>query len=177
MIFFVSLFQIISQIGGEQLYSGIGSVKFDTVNWTKLLVFQLKSVVIVMAGLVFIISTPYPLLLKSLKKIHWPEKTISLMFFIYRFVFILSYELHRIYLAFRSRYIRLPIWQRLRVYSNLISIYFVRIFDRNERLYKALISRGFQGKVYCNLPLHWTRNDTLILLTGTGILTFIHVYI
>ena len=177
MILIVSLFQLMSQIDGDHLSSGIGSIKIEAANWINLLVFQLKSIVIIMAGLIFIISTPFPLLLKSLKKLNCPEKAIALLFFIYRFIFILSHELHRIYLAFQSRYIKLPVWQRLRVYSNLISLYFVRIFDRNEHLFKALISRGFQGKVYSCFPLIWQKNDTLILFIGVTLLSFIHVYI
>ena len=139
--------------------------------------FQLKSVTILLAGLIFVVSTPHSMLLKSLQKMHLPDKTVAILFFIFRFIFLLSHELHRILLAFKSRYIKLPLLKRVSVYSNLISIYFIRIFDRNEHLFKVLISRGFQGKVYSSLTLDWTMNDTLILMTGGSSLILILFYI
>ncbi len=176
IIIIVSLFQLISQIGGENLYS-IEVLRIGNIDWTKLFVFQLKSVAILMAGLIFVVSTPHSLLLMSLQKMHVPDRAIAILFFIFRFIFLLSHELDRIYLAFKSRYIKLPLLKRLSVYSNLISIYFMRIFDRNEHLFKVLVSRGFQGKVYCAHTLDWTINDSWILMTGGSFLTLIFLYI
>jgi cobalt/nickel transport system permease protein len=177
IIFVISLIQLISQIGGDPLYLGKSLIRISSADWVKLLFFQLKSILILLSGLIFISSTPYPLLLKGLEKIHWPERFIALMLFIYRFIFILSYELHRIYLAFKSRYIKLSFRKRIRVYINMITIYFIRLFDRNEHLFRALISRGFEGKVYCGQSLAWSKIDTVILITGTCLLTFILLFV
>jgi cobalt/nickel transport system permease protein len=155
------------------VFSSLGFLTLFAIDWIKLSSFQLKSITIIVAGLLFIVSTPYPLLLKSFEKSHWPNKVIVIMFFVYRLIFILSYELHRMYIAFQSRYIRLSLLKRVRIYVNLLTTYLVRVFDRNEALFKALISRGFNGRVYCSQNLTWTSIDSLILFSGLLFLLFI----
>ena len=141
-------------------------------SWLRISGFQIKTVLIVAAGLFFISSTPMNLFLSSIKKLKTPGWIVSVTFFIYHFVFILSFELRRLQIAYQSRYIKLPILKRLSIQAKLLAVFLTRIFEKNDRLYNALISRGFNGIIPIEIPISWKSSDTILVLTGT---TFIIV--
>jgi cobalt/nickel transport system permease protein len=176
MIFIISLVQWVSfTSGGLQTYSGIGSWDINASEWLRILEFQIRSLYIVAAGLIFVTSTPFTHLIKSLEKLKVPDWVVAVTFFIYRFVYILSHELHRLHIAFQSRYIKLPLASKLIMMGRLSAVFMTRIFERNERLYQALISRGFSGNFSIDIPLAWRWSDSLLLVAGVAFLLITHI--
>ena len=172
MILMMSIFQVLTITSGEYLYSGVGFFDITEDSWLRISGFQIKTVLIVAAGLFFISSTTMNLFLSSIKKLKAPGWIVSVTFFIYHFVFILSFELRRLQIAYQSRYIKLPILKRLSIQAKLLAVFLTRIFEKNDRLYNALISRGFNGIIPIEIPISWKSSDTILVLTGT---TFIIV--
>ena len=87
-------------------------------------------------------------------------------FFVYHFVFILSHELTRLQIAYKSRYIRLPVMKQLTIRARLLAKFLTRIFERNDRLYHALISRGFNGVIPLHVQISWKNSDTMLVISG-----------
>lgn len=174
MILLISMFQLIVPVSQSQIYSGFG-LDISNSNLLSVLEFQLHTLLTFTATILFVITTPFIRFLKSLEKLKLPAWIISTVFFIYRFVYILSHELNRMYIAYNSRYIKLSVIDRFRVQAKLFIVFITRIFERNDQLYHALISRGFNGSLSFNVPLRWRISDTLILISALLLLTVVIV--
>jgi cobalt/nickel transport system permease protein len=170
MIIFISFFQLSGHFH-EGAVNPSGQADVSLPVWLIVLKFQLNTILIFIAGIIFVRSTPYRQMLKSIEWLRLPSWVVSVIFFVYQFLFILSFELNRLIIALRSRYIRLNYFRRIKVLSMVSTTYLVRIFDRNERLYRALISRGFNGSIPLRDNIIWRGSDTVIVLFfGTVIL-------
>jgi cobalt/nickel transport system permease protein len=93
--------------------------------------------------------TPFPTLLRAMRKLGMPRILVSTLQFMDRYRHVLLEELDRMAVARRARTFNrraLP-WSLL---TGLIGMLFLRTFERAERVHDAMIARGWQG-VYRNL--------------------------
>lgn len=177
MIFLVSIFQILTKSQGNFLHSGLGFIQFTQDSWVLLLGFQIKTILIVASGLFLISSTPMKLFLKSFEKMGLPGWILTVTFFIYHFVYILSHELSRLSMAYQSRYIKLGIVKKLSIQSKLMAMFFFRLFERSDRLFNALMSRGFNGTISFETSLSWKASDTMLVLSGFACISIILIIV
>ena len=175
MILFISLFQIFAAFLSDKIYSDSGLLGVSNETIIRVVEFQFHSICIVIGTLIFITSTPFMHALKSLEKMKLPSWIITVIFFVYRFLFILTQELNRLFIAYRSRQFRLSLIKKVIILSKISTVILTRIFERNERLYLALVSRGFSGTLSLNSPLAWHQSDTLLLLGGSILLASITI--
>lgn len=91
-------------------------------------------------------TTPFPKLLQGLEQLHAPKLVTLLVSFLYRYLFVLADEALRMKRAAASRgYRGRWLWQAGTV-GHLIGTLFLRSYERGERVYLAMASRGFTGK-------------------------------
>ena len=92
-------------------------------------------------------TTPFPHLVKGLEKLGVPKVFTVLLSFMYRYSFLLVDETHRMKRARDSRsFGGRWLWQ-LKTVGHMIGTLFLRSFHRAERVYFAMLSRGYQGTV------------------------------
>jgi cobalt/nickel transport system permease protein len=106
----------------------------------------LKFALTVSAALLLIATTSFPGVCHALRRLGLPSLFVSQLLFLYRYLFVLMEEAMRIT---RAREMR-SVGSRgagIRVAVRLIGILFVRTVDRAERIYQAMLSRGFQGDI------------------------------
>ncbi|OGP92915.1 MAG: cobalt ECF transporter T component CbiQ [Deltaproteobacteria bacterium RBG_16_48_10] len=90
-------------------------------------------------------TTPFPHLVKGLEKLGVPKVFTLLLSFMYRYSFLLVDEMHRMKRARDSRsFSRRWFWQ-LKTIGHMIGTLFLRSFCRAERVYVAMLSRGYHG--------------------------------
>lgn len=115
-----------------------------------LIVFQgiaLKSFVSVCSLILLSAITPFPHFLSALRKLGTPRLLISLMSFTYRYLFLMIEEFERMVRARDARcYGGGWLWQT-RVVGRMVGTFFVRSYERAERVYNAMAARGFDGRV------------------------------
>jgi cobalt/nickel transport system permease protein len=175
MILFISLIQLFVSFSSDKIYSEIELLGVSNETIIRVVEFQFHSICIVIGTLIFIMSTPFMLAFKSLEKMKLPSWITTVIFFVYRLLFILAQELNRLFIAYRSRYTNLSLVKKVIVLSKISAVYLTRIFERNDRLYHALVSRGFTGTLSLDIPLAWRRSDTLLLLFGSVLLASIAI--
>ncbi len=116
------------------------------------------TVIVVLTG-----TTPFPEMLNGLRGLWVPEILVMLLSFTYRYLFVLGDELRRLRRAhaargFRGRWL----WQAASL-GRLIGALFLRTYERAERVYVAMVSRGFTGH-FPHLPrLAWRVRDLAAL--------------
>jgi cobalt/nickel transport system permease protein len=122
-----------------------GSVRFLSI--------LLKSWVSVQAAILMTVTTPFPDLLWGLRALRLPHTLVSIIGFMYRYLFVLADEALRLRRARAARSgtgagrsggsLR---W-RGRVAGGMIGNLALRAFERSERVYAAMQARGFAGEI------------------------------
>jgi cobalt/nickel transport system permease protein len=139
----------------------------------------LKSWISVQAAIVLAASTPFPELLMAMRAVKVPRLLVAIFGLMWRYLFVLADEALRLMRAraARSGHADLPatkpggsITWRARVTGQMAGSLFIRALERSDRIYMAMVSRGYDGEVRTlHLPVikptHW-----LILITSLSVL-------
>lgn len=86
-------------------------------------------------------------LLEGFRRLHVPGVFIMLLAFIARYVGVLGDQLHSLRVALASRAPRLRGRAMLRTLGSIVGNLFVRSYERGERVYAAMLSRGYTGSL------------------------------
>lgn len=122
-----------------------GLLRFVTIVW--------KSWISMQAALLLTATTHFLDVLRALQALHMPKIIVALMSFMYRYLFILVEEAQRLLRARDCRSAALQgsgggslLW-RAQVTGRLVGTLFLRSFERSERIYVAMLSRGYTGEL------------------------------
>ena len=107
-----------------------------------------RSLISLTVMITLVATTPFSRLLTALGRLHVPQVLISILAFMYRYMFVLVDELNKMRRAKLARTFYPSLWWELRLMANFVGILFVRAFERAERVYAAMCARGWRG----NLP-------------------------
>jgi cobalt/nickel transport system permease protein len=90
-------------------------------------------------------TTPVPTILHGLERLRLPKVFVAICAFMVRYADVISGELHRMRIARESRgHDPRWIWQARAVASSAGAL-FIRSYERGERVYLAMVSRGYDG--------------------------------
>lgn len=167
---------------------GVPLLEIPVWNWTlmisqeglaRFISIALKSWISVQAAILLASSTPFPDLLVAMRAVKIPRLLVAIFGLMWRYLFVLVDEVLRLLRAraARSGHADRPglkpggklAW-RARVAGGMAGNLFMRAFERSDRIYVAMLSRGYDGEVRsAPLPalssLSW-----LILIIGLFIL-------
>jgi cobalt/nickel transport system permease protein len=112
----------------------------------------LKSWLSVQSALLLTYTTPFPSLVDGLRALRLPSIIVSIISFMYRYLAVLSDEAGRMSRARQARSAAAPqgrsgggfTW-RARVTGALVGSLFIRSYERSERVYAAMLARGYDG--------------------------------
>ena len=98
-------------------------------------------------------TTRFPDLLHALHHLHVPQLLVAIISFMYRYLFVLTDEAMRLLRAREARSARLAegggsgslAW-RARVTGNMVGQLFLRSYERSDRVYNAMLARGYTGQ-------------------------------
>jgi len=120
----------------------------------------LKTNAVVMVLMALVSTSPITHLFHALA--HWqtPDKLVHLFLFFYRYLHVLHQEYHRLVWALKVRGFKpgtnLHTW---RAYAWLVGTLLVRSFDRAQRVYQAMLCRGFTGTLWLLDHFEWSARD------------------
>ena len=125
-----------------------------------------KAFTSVLAIIILSATTPFPALLEGLEGLRFPALLVMLIGFTYRYMFVLLEELTTMKQAIDSRGYRGKwLWQA-GVFGRIIGVLFLRSYERSERIYFAMISRGFGGRLHFSPPLKMPLSGYLTIAAG-----------
>jgi len=102
--------------------------------------------IVIFASLVM--STRDTELLGGLRKIHLPKIIVSIIFLMYRYLFLIRDEAKAGQLAISSRVFQKSYHNVNKRLAYLAGSLFIKSFDRAESIYKSMESRGFEGEFH-----------------------------
>jgi cobalt/nickel transport system permease protein len=114
-----------------------------------------KSWLSVQMAVILTASTPFPALLWAMRSLRVPKVLVTIVGFAYRYMFVIADEVLRMLRARAARSgVREPgrrgggsiLW-RARVTGGIAGNLFLRSIARSERIYDAMVARGYDGDV------------------------------
>jgi cobalt/nickel transport system permease protein len=150
--------------GGEELFS-IGPLHATREGIDYALLITIKSNSIVLCLIALIATIPVITLGHALSHLRVPDKLIHLFFFTVRYLQVLHLEYDRLRDAMKIRGFRPR--SNLHTYRSLaylIGMLLIKSFDRAERIRKAMVCRGFQGKFYLLSHFELKRRDVTMFV-------------
>ncbi|MCA9972252.1 MAG: cobalt ECF transporter T component CbiQ [Anaerolineales bacterium] len=105
-------------------------------------------------------TTQFPDLMHALHHLRVPQVLVSVISFMYRYLFVLVDEAIRLLRARDARSARLTadgklggtlLW-RAKVAGSMVGQLFVRSFDRSDRVFNAMLARGYRGQMLTMNP-------------------------
>ncbi len=137
------------------------SLSATTQGLARFLSIMLKSWLSVQAAIVLAASTPFPELLRAMRAIGSPKLLVAMFGLMWRYLFVMLDEALRLIRARSARSGQLGVagsrsggsiaW-RARVTGGMAGNLLIRAFERSERIYSAMLARGYDGETR-SLPL------------------------
>lgn len=119
------------------------------------------------------VTTGFSGMMSAFKELRVPCLLVNLIEFTFRYVFVLTDEVQRMRIARRARcFERGGSLLNLHVFKTtgqLVGVLFLRSWERGERVYNAMLARGYSGQAG---PVACRGFCTKDLCLGTGILVF-----
>ena len=117
-----------------------------SAGWFSFASILLKFALTISAALLLIATTSFPGICRGLRRLGVPSVFVSQLLFLYRYLFVLMEEGVRVTRARDTR----SFGRRgtgVRVFARIVGTLFLRTVERAERIYGAMLARGFRGEV------------------------------
>jgi cobalt/nickel transport system permease protein len=132
-----------------------------------------KMVLCVGAAIWLSATTPFTQLLEGLRKLKVPSLLTVMLSFMFRYLFVLTEEAIRMSRAYQSRCPRKQTLKDAANVGRLAGALMLRTYNRAERIYLAMLSRGFDGEFRTISIQRMTFADIALLCGFVGLLVFI----
>jgi cobalt/nickel transport system permease protein len=117
-----------------------------------------------------ILTTPVPALFQALRALRMPPLLVAIMASMYRYLQVLLQEFTTMRRAALSRNLMLTNKGTRRAIGHIIGALFVRTYERGERIYQAMLARGYRGlSGRGKFPPYQKRDFIAFALTGLTI--------
>ncbi len=121
-------------------------------------------------------TTSFPQLIKGMERLGSPKIFTMLVSFMYRYSFILIDEMYRIKRARDSRCFGGRWFWQSKVIGHMVGVLFLRSFHRGERVYLAMLSRGYQGTMPETTVGRFGLGE-MLFLSISPLLLFLRIYL
>jgi len=143
------------------------SLTFAAVSWLageprRAVLLLEKSYLSAWATLLLVATTPLPQLLRGLETLGAPGFLLMVAQFLYRYLFVIVDQAHRMRLAALCR------GGGFAAAARAVGTLFVRSHERAESIHRAMISRGFQGSFRLLSQPRFGLADTVFVCFASG---------
>jgi cobalt/nickel transport system permease protein len=143
----------------------------------------LRSWISIQAAILLASTTRFNDLMTALQQLKLPGLLVSVISLMWRYLFVIIEEVARMLRARNARSSSLPgkrpggsvLW-RARVTGGMAGSLFLRSLERSDRVYSAMLSRGYSGELPVGRSLPMTGLDRRTLLSGLFLLLLLSLF-
>ena len=155
------LFAVLMPFVGTGAHFMVGPVRIYEAGLLSGASILAKGTLGVLAAVLLSTTTTAREVLRGLAKLRMPELMVQMASFMMRYINVVTDELERMRLARASRGFEATGLQHWKVIANSAGALFIRSYERGERVYLAMLSRGYAGSLpnTDDVPTtarHWT---------------------
>lgn len=163
-------------VEGEQLFDLHGiPVTYEGTVYASLVI--IRAMAAVTLALTMLGTTRFDVTIKSLYMLKIPGSLIQMLMFTYRYIFVIIDEFGRMHRALRSKGFE-PMTNKhgLSIVGNMIGMLIIKSYDRSERVYQSMISKGYTGNPRTLMKFSIHAKDYLISMCLLSIVILFHTY-
>lgn len=142
----------------------------------------IRSWLSVQMAVLLVAVTEFPKIVHALTHLKVPAIITVIISFLYRYLFVLTDEVMRMLRARQSRSAAAPgvrsggsVAWRAQIAGHMAGQLFLRSYERSDRIYNAMLSRGYKGELMTIHPHHFHRHDVMVGIVSIFALVFIQV--
>jgi cobalt/nickel transport system permease protein len=141
----------------------------------------IRSWLSIQMAILLVSTTQFHDLMHALRHLRVPGVLVAIISFMYRYLFVLVDEVIRLNRAKEARSAVFQgkgggslIW-RARVAGSMVGQLFLRSFDRSDRIYNSMLSRGYNGHLMTLNPHEMGARDWIVSAVAVLVLLSFHV--
>jgi cobalt/nickel transport system permease protein len=120
-------------------------------------------------------TTGFEKLLEGFEELKFPKLLLILLGFTYRYQYVIADEVERMKRARDSRLWGGTLLWHSRVLGQMAGMLFLRSYERSERIFMAMTSRGFEGVRLIKHKFHLDISDVVFMLAIVAISVFVRI--
>lgn len=149
-------FTLIFTVEGTPLTSvrlGVWSITATSEGTVAFVSILIKAWLSVLVATLLVTTTAFPGVVAAMRSLRVPKVIVSVISFMYRYIFVIADEALRLHRAREARSANPQgesvgsIGWKAKVLGGMIGSLFLRSYERSERIYSAMLSRGFDGEL------------------------------
>lgn len=120
----------------------------------------MKALAIVIVSFSLFGSSRFDVSMIALQQLKCPRIIVQMLLFTYRYTFVFLDEMRRMYTSMRVRgFVARTDRRTMQVFGHFVGTLLVHSFERTERVYKAMLSKGYQGELHSMVTFRSTKTD------------------
>src|SRR6185369_872767 len=139
----------------------------------------IRSWLSVQMAILLVGCSPFPDIIHALEHLRIPAILTTIIAFLYRYLFVLTDEVFRLLRARESRSAARAgkkggggVFWRAKVAGDMAGQLFLRSYERSDRIYQAMVARGYSGHLY-TLNAHEMKSRDYFVTALAIVLIFI----
>lgn len=124
-----------------------------------------------------ILTTKFTEIVQAMERFKFPKVFVVMTTVTYRFIFLFIDEAYRLALARETRLIRSEGFiGTLKSLARIVSTLFIRAYERGERVYLAMLARGYMGELKSMPDMQFKVRDWVFMLVSFTLCSGILLY-
>lgn len=152
--FLLAAVTVIFNIPGKTIWTGPWGITATDAGIVRFLSIFIRSWLSVNMAVLLTATTQFPDLLHALRHLKVPAILVAVLAFMYRYLFVLTDEVNRLLRARSARSAAIKGHQsggsirwRANIAGSMVGQLFSRSLSRSDRVFNAMLARGYQGKM------------------------------
>jgi cobalt/nickel transport system permease protein len=173
LVLFAALLIPLVRTGGDT-YS-LGPLTLHEAGLETMAAVAAKATIGTVAAVLLGATTTFPSVLRGLEALRVPRVLILIAAFMYRYLFVIVEEVGRMRAALAARGYRPRNALHAGALGRVATALFLRTYSRGERVYLAMLARGYDGRMPRLVPLSFGRADAAFVVGVLALLVPLRV--
>ena len=148
----------------------VGPLALSEAGLTTFALVTVKASIGAVGAVLLAATTSFPDILHGLERLRAPRLLVVIAAFMYRYAFVIADEARRMRAALAARAYRPRHLGDVAALGRLVTGLFLRSYERGERVYLAMLARGYAGAMPRFGVLRFGRADALFLIALGAVL-------
>lgn len=168
LVLFVAVFVPFLRKGGAEY--DLGPITIHQAGLAVLGAVAAKATIGTLSAVLLGVTTSFPAVLRGLEAMRVPRLFVLIAAFMYRYLFVIVEELGRMRAALAARAYRPRNALQAGAIGRVATALFLRTYARGERVYLAMLARGYRGAMPELVPLVLRRVDVaFVVVVGAAL--------
>lgn len=174
--FLLAAVSIVFTVPGNPLWAGPWGLTVSDAGLVRFASILLRTMISLQAAVLLTSTTTFPDILHALRHLKVPAILISIIAFMYRYLFVMTDEVSRLLRGRSSRSASVPGYKsggtlrwRGAVAGHMVGQMLIRSLDRSDRVYNAMVARGYNGQMLTLRPHVMSNFDWAVLVVACTI--------